>query len=287
MNDIDFNSFFEEQPQRRNKIEKSFETTEDIVKSTIEDNLYVSDTKEEFLKSWSSDLQKRFPQGSWRTINGASVFINGGKVVAGLDGFNKELDKFFDGKNGGKNSSKEGKSKQSPTKTKADKKKSALEAKKKKFAEARKNYHDKTYGNDDKDEGKKESKEDKLKWNSKKEEKELNISQKTKEKAYNYGFDKMSKQELIAEKNKNNSYIQRNPKNHNVVNALKEKNSVIDELIAAYNSNTPVKEDPNKGKVWGSEENKEKPNKLSPRAKQVLKDSKNLFLRTSDPKKLQ
>lgn len=47
-------------------------------------------------KSWSTDLQKRFPQGDWKTINGAKVFVNDGKVVAGLDGFNKEIDKFFD-----------------------------------------------------------------------------------------------------------------------------------------------------------------------------------------------
>jgi hypothetical protein len=35
------------------------------------------------------------PSGSWRTINGAKVFINGGKVVAGLNGFNDHIDKFF------------------------------------------------------------------------------------------------------------------------------------------------------------------------------------------------
>jgi hypothetical protein len=43
-------------------------------------------------KSWSTDLNKKFPKGEWRTINGARVFINGSKVVAGLDGFNKMID---------------------------------------------------------------------------------------------------------------------------------------------------------------------------------------------------
>jgi hypothetical protein len=49
----------------------------------------------DLLKSWSSDLKNRFPKGEWKTINGAKVFVNEGKVVAGLDGFNKEIDKFF------------------------------------------------------------------------------------------------------------------------------------------------------------------------------------------------
>lgn len=49
-------------------------------------------------KAWSKDLKSRFPNGQWKTINGAKVFVNGGKVVAGLNGFNKELDKFFEGK---------------------------------------------------------------------------------------------------------------------------------------------------------------------------------------------
>src|SRR6056297_2814974 len=47
-------------------------------------------------KSWSNDLNKKFPKGEWKTINGAKVFINDGKVVAGLDGFNGEIDNFFD-----------------------------------------------------------------------------------------------------------------------------------------------------------------------------------------------
>ena len=49
----------------------------------------------DLLKSWSTDLKNRFPKGEWRTINGAKVFVNEGKIVAGLGGFNKEIDKFF------------------------------------------------------------------------------------------------------------------------------------------------------------------------------------------------
>jgi hypothetical protein len=51
-------------------------------------------------KSFSSDLQKKHPKGQWRTINGAKVFIDGGKVVAGLEGFNDHIDKFFKEKKG-------------------------------------------------------------------------------------------------------------------------------------------------------------------------------------------
>lgn len=65
--------------------------------------LQKSETKEEFEKAWSSDLQKRFPSGSWRTINGSHVFIHDGKVIAGLGGFNKQIDEFFEGKKGKSN----------------------------------------------------------------------------------------------------------------------------------------------------------------------------------------
>lgn len=51
-------------------------------------------------KAWSSDLQKKFPNGSWRTINGARVFIDGKKVIAGLDKFNGMIDDFFKEKKG-------------------------------------------------------------------------------------------------------------------------------------------------------------------------------------------
>lgn len=50
-------------------------------------------------KSWSTDLMKQFPNGQWRTINGAKVFINNGKVIAGLDNFNGMIDDFFKEKN--------------------------------------------------------------------------------------------------------------------------------------------------------------------------------------------
>ena len=78
----------------------------EIIKSVIADNLQVNDTKADFLKGFGADLEKRFPNGGWRTVGGSKVFINGGKVVAGLDGFNKEIDKFFDGKKAKKEASK-------------------------------------------------------------------------------------------------------------------------------------------------------------------------------------
>lgn len=59
------------------------------------ENLQDSYDRESFQKSWSADLQKKFPSGGWRTVNGAAVFINGGKVVAGLGGFNRAVDEFF------------------------------------------------------------------------------------------------------------------------------------------------------------------------------------------------
>ena len=74
---------------------KPFEV--EILEKSIEQkgNMLSNCYDEELHKSWSSDLQKRFPSGGWRTMNGAKVFVNGGKVVAGLDGFNGEIDKFF------------------------------------------------------------------------------------------------------------------------------------------------------------------------------------------------
>lgn len=74
------------------------DNTEVILKASIQESLEKSGSKEEFEKAFSTDLQKRFPNGKWVTINGSHVFINGGKVIAGLGGFNKEIDKFFDGK---------------------------------------------------------------------------------------------------------------------------------------------------------------------------------------------
>jgi len=53
-----------------------------------------------FEKGFGKDLEKRFPNGQWKTINGARVFINGGKVVAGLDNFNGMIDDFFKEKKG-------------------------------------------------------------------------------------------------------------------------------------------------------------------------------------------
>lgn len=75
-------------------LEKSIEQKGNMLKSCYDDDIF---------KSWSGDLQKRFPNGNWKTVNGAKVFVNGGKVVAGLAGFNGEIDKFFDGKGKGGN----------------------------------------------------------------------------------------------------------------------------------------------------------------------------------------
>ena len=92
------NDWFKEQQERNSRIEKAWGTQPSSASEDLND----------IEKGFSSDLQKRFPNGGWRTINGAKVFVNGGKVVAGLGGFNKEIDKFFDDKKGG------GDKKQSP-----------------------------------------------------------------------------------------------------------------------------------------------------------------------------
>ncbi len=84
---------------------KSFENLHLLVRGIDPEKIEVSEifkncilkssNSEDFYKSWSSDLKQKFPSGDWRTVNGAKVFINNGKVVAGLDGFNGEIDKFF------------------------------------------------------------------------------------------------------------------------------------------------------------------------------------------------
>jgi len=80
-------------------VERSMENSDtSIFLKSFEDNLISCVDRDSFDKSWSSDLAKKFPEGGWRTINGASVFINNGKVIAGLDGFNKEIDTFFEQK---------------------------------------------------------------------------------------------------------------------------------------------------------------------------------------------
>jgi 8-oxo-dGTP pyrophosphatase MutT (NUDIX family)/predicted GNAT family acetyltransferase len=59
------------------------------------DYFNIIDEDDDIFKSWSSDLKNRFPNGDWRTINGAKVFINNGRVIAGLDGFNGMIDNYF------------------------------------------------------------------------------------------------------------------------------------------------------------------------------------------------
>ena len=82
-------------------IEKSMDNSDlSVLIKSFYENLSGSYDRDLFEKSWSSDLQKRFPNAEWRTINGAKVLLNNGKVVAGLDGFNGEIDKFFESKKG-------------------------------------------------------------------------------------------------------------------------------------------------------------------------------------------
>lgn len=80
-------------------VERSMENSDiSVFLKSFKENLLSAVDRDSFDKSWSSDLQSKFPGGGWRTVNGARVFINNGKVVAGLDGFNGEIDKFFEGK---------------------------------------------------------------------------------------------------------------------------------------------------------------------------------------------
>jgi hypothetical protein len=69
-----------------------------IVNTSLMKCLKQSEDKEDFLKGFGADLEKKFPNGSWKTVGGSKVFVNNGKVIAGLDGFNKEIDSFFDKK---------------------------------------------------------------------------------------------------------------------------------------------------------------------------------------------
>ena len=88
-------------------VERSMENSDiSIFLKSFKENLIGAVDRDSFDKSWSSDLQSKFPNGSWKTVNGASVFINNGKVIAGLDGFNGEIDKFFADRNGGKKEKK-------------------------------------------------------------------------------------------------------------------------------------------------------------------------------------
>lgn len=100
---LNFNDFEYEQDSIRKSIDSQFQgyepSSEEIeVQSVTRHHLIKSETSEEFYKSWSTDLKKRFPNSEWRTINGAKVLINNGKVIAGLNGFNEHIDKFFEGK---------------------------------------------------------------------------------------------------------------------------------------------------------------------------------------------
>ena len=104
MNNI-LNKSIQNDFQNRFNIEKSqigspaFFMQEDIEKGLESDDLVSRKSfyleKSDLFKSFSKDLQDKFPNGSWRTINGSHVFINNGKVIAGLDGFNEHIDKFF------------------------------------------------------------------------------------------------------------------------------------------------------------------------------------------------
>src|SRR6056297_316870 len=85
--DLSFDNFEEEMIQKNQRIEKAWD-------NDIE-------------KSWSKDLQNKFPSGKWITMSGAKVFVNNGKVIAGLDGFKKEIDKLSEKKGETKGENKE------------------------------------------------------------------------------------------------------------------------------------------------------------------------------------
>lgn len=94
-NNTNFNSFFSEAKTRQQELDKLY--SGDINKSYVSD--FAVDIYDEIgniiQKSFSSDLKDKWPEGVWRTINGSKVFINNGKVVAGLSGFNGMIDQFF------------------------------------------------------------------------------------------------------------------------------------------------------------------------------------------------
>jgi hypothetical protein len=118
-----------------NKTEKSIQMDNDIQKAMTDIRLghikgeistenikkYGVEILADLYKSWSTDLMSQFPNGSWKTINGAKVFVNGGKVIAGLDGFNREIDEFFSKKDKQPKEAKEPKEtpkkEENPTKT--------------------------------------------------------------------------------------------------------------------------------------------------------------------------
>ena len=81
---------------------------ENIFKAQINQELEVRRATGEVIdleKGFGSDLQKRFPNGRWVTASGSRVFINGGKIIVGLDGFNGTIDEAFkkDKEESGKN----------------------------------------------------------------------------------------------------------------------------------------------------------------------------------------
>lgn len=98
--DKEIQQFYKSQSDHFEEMIVDSERDREIVKSILQNCLDSCSDVDEFKKSWSGDLQKRFPNGGWRTVNGAKIFINNGKVVAGLDGFNGEIDKFFEGRKG-------------------------------------------------------------------------------------------------------------------------------------------------------------------------------------------
>jgi len=84
----------------------------------------------------------------------------------------------------------------------------------------------------------------------------LRLSEKDKQLADDYGYSNLSKKELINEKNKIQSYIDRNTKNYSVVSMMKDKKNLIERRIAAHekledNSGEKLKSD--KSKIWGME----------------------------------
>ncbi len=86
------NNIFEHINQRRLQIqaniEKSINPAFDIaLKIASEGGTY-----EDFQKAFGKDLQSKYPDGSWKTINGSHVFVNGGKIVAGSENLKNHFD---------------------------------------------------------------------------------------------------------------------------------------------------------------------------------------------------
>lgn len=72
------------------------------------------------VKGFGADMVAKFPEGSWKTINGARVFVHGGKVVAGLGGFSGKIEDAFKEKKSESKSDKKAVKTETPKPTKPE-----------------------------------------------------------------------------------------------------------------------------------------------------------------------